>query len=56
MKVRKASISAAQIKCRRSRPMLALALVLAAALLGDSALSQDKTAGPMPTGTTPVIA
>ena len=45
MKVRKASIGAAQIKCRRSRPMLALALLLAAALLGDPASAQDKTAG-----------
>ena len=45
MKVREASIGAAQIKCRRSRPMLALALLLAAALLGDPASAQDKTAG-----------
>ena len=45
MKVRKASIGAAQIKCRRSRPMLALALLLAAALLGEPASAQDKTAG-----------
>jgi hypothetical protein len=45
MKVREASIGAAQIKRRRSRPMLALALLLAAALLGDPASAQDKTAG-----------
>jgi branched-chain amino acid transport system substrate-binding protein len=69
MKVRKASIRAAQIKCRarvgadwlfgtslcekgyveqtwfRSRRMLTLALLLAAALLGDSASAKDKTAG-----------
>ena len=67
MKVRKASIRAAQIKCRarvgadwlfgtslcekgyveqtwfRSRRMLTLALLLAAALLGDSASAKDKT-------------
>src|SRR5215467_14090622 len=70
--VRKASVRAAQIKCRarvgagwrfgtslcekgyvveeaqtmtRSRPMLTLALLLAAALLGDPASAKDKTAG-----------
>ena len=71
-KVRKASVRAAQIKCRarvgagwrfgislcekgyvveeaqtwlRSRRMLTLALLLAAALLGDPASAKDKTAG-----------
>src|SRR5437016_1506398 len=63
--VRKASIRAAQIKCRarvgdgwlfgsslyaeqtwfRSRRMLTLAFLLAAALLGDPASAKDKTAG-----------
>ena len=72
MKVRKASVRGAQIKCRarvgagcrfgtslcekgyveeeaqnwlRSRRMLTLALLLAAALLGDPASAKDKTAG-----------
>jgi hypothetical protein len=45
MKVRKAIIGAAQIKCRRSRPMLALAFLLAAALLGDPTSAQDETVG-----------
>jgi hypothetical protein len=72
MKVRKASVHAAQIKCRarvgagwlfgtflcgteyvgeeaqswlRSRRMLTLALLLAAALLGDPASAKDKTTG-----------
>lgn len=72
MKVRKASVRAAQVKCRarvgvgwrfgtsfcewgyveqeaqtwfRSRRMFTLALLLAAALLGDSASAKDKTAG-----------
>ena len=44
MKVRKASIRAALIKCRRSSPRIALVLSLAAALLGDLASAQDKTA------------
>jgi len=46
MQVRKASIGAAQTKCRRSRCMLTLALLLAAALLDDPASAQDKTARP----------
>ena len=44
MKVRKASIRAALIKCRRSSPRIALVLSLAVALLGDLASAQDKTA------------
>jgi branched-chain amino acid transport system substrate-binding protein len=44
MKARKANIRAAQIKSRRSIPILTLALLLAAALLGDLASAQDKTA------------